>query len=159
MPVGTSCSSDRSACPNSSCSSKKWTSWTTRTGSTWSSPRPAACGPGTGATVRPCRPSRGGARMPLSSRSARRSIVSTSNGGAVVTSILTLLAALLGQPAPDPAIPNLTLPDVHRRPRALDGFKGAKAIVVVFVGAECPVANLYVPTLIDLHKEYAPRGV
>jgi peroxiredoxin len=76
-----------------------------------------------------------------------------------VTSTLTLLAALLGQPAPDAALPNLTLPDIHRRPRALDGFKGAKALVVVFVGTECPVANLYVPTLIDLHKEYAPKGV
>jgi peroxiredoxin len=77
--------------------------------------------------------------------------------------MLTLLAALLGQPASTPApgatVPNLTLPDVHRRPRSLDGFKVKKALVVVFVGTECPVANLYVPTLIDLHKEYAPQGV
>ncbi len=37
-------------------------------------------------------------------------------------------------------------------------YKDKKAIVVVFVGTECPLANLYVPTLIELHKEYADQG-
>src|SRR4051812_37871384 len=82
--------------------------------------------------------------------------------------MLTILAVALGQPAPGGAVippalgatvPNLTLPEVHRRPRSLDGFKDKKALVVVFIGTECPVANLYVPTLVDLHKEYAPKGV
>ena len=85
-----------------------------------------------------------------------------------MTPMLTLLAALLGQspagdgpvpPAPGATVPNLALPDVHRRPRSLDGFKDKKALVVVFVGTECPVANLYVPTLVELYKEYAPKGV
>src|SRR5262249_59221212 len=31
--------------------------------------------------------------------------------------------------------------------------------VVVFLGTECPLANLYVPTLTALHKDYAARGV
>ena len=35
----------------------------------------------------------------------------------------------------------------------------ATAFVVVFTGTECPVANLYVPALVDLHKEYAAKGV
>ena len=81
---------------------------------------------------------------------------------------LTLLAATLGQPAaekpvaapaPGAVVPKLSLPDIHRRPRALDRFKDAKALVVVFVGTECPVANLYVPTLVELHKDYAAKGV
>ncbi len=76
---------------------------------------------------------------------------------------LTLLMISLGQPAPGGApgavVPSLSLPDIHRRPRSLDGFKDKKAIVVVFIGTECPIANLYVPTLIKLHKEYAPKGV
>ncbi|MCI0740961.1 MAG: redoxin domain-containing protein [Gemmataceae bacterium] len=62
-------------------------------------------------------------------------------------------------PAPGAQVANITLPDIHRRPRSLDAFKDKKAFVVVFVGTECPLANLYVPTLIDLHKEYAPKGV
>jgi peroxiredoxin/mono/diheme cytochrome c family protein len=51
------------------------------------------------------------------------------------------------------------LKDIHRRPRSLEGFNDKKAFVVVFVGVECPLANLYFPTLIELHKEYADKGV
>jgi peroxiredoxin len=61
--------------------------------------------------------------------------------------------------APGATVPTFTLPDIHRRPRGLDSFKDRKAFVVVFVDTECPVANLYVPTLVELHKEYAERGV
>ena len=60
-------------------------------------------------------------------------------------------------PAPGAAVPDFTLKDVHRRPRALADYKGKKAVVVVFADTECPVANLYVPTLIELHKEYGDR--
>ena len=56
-------------------------------------------------------------------------------------------------------VPDFSLKDIHRRPRSLDGFKDKKAFVVVFVDTECPMANLYVPTLIELHKEYAGKGV
>jgi thiol-disulfide isomerase/thioredoxin/mono/diheme cytochrome c family protein len=35
----------------------------------------------------------------------------------------------------------------------------AKAAVVVFLGTECPVNNLYLPTLIELHARYGPKGV
>src|SRR5262249_48797866 len=48
---------------------------------------------------------------------------------------------------------------IHRRPRALDDYKDKKALVVVFVDTECPLANLYVPTLIELHTVYAAKGV
>jgi peroxiredoxin len=68
------------------------------------------------------------------------------------------LVALAAAPDAKP-VPSFTLPDQHRRPRAMDGFKDKKAFVVVFVGTECPLANLYAPTLAELHKEYAPRGV
>src|SRR5438093_1422250 len=56
-------------------------------------------------------------------------------------------------------VPNFMLKDIHRRPVTLDGFKDRKAFVVVFVGTECPLANLYVPTLVELHKDYAGQGV
>jgi peroxiredoxin len=62
-------------------------------------------------------------------------------------------------PAIGATVPSFTLSDIRRRPRALDGFKDKKAFVVVFIGTECPLANLYLPTLIDLHKEYASKGV
>ncbi len=78
---------------------------------------------------------------------------------AVVLAAPTQAADRAVPPALGATVPNFTLKDVHRRPRSLDGYKDSKAFVVVFVGTECPLANLYVPTLVDLHKEYAPRGV
>src|SRR5436305_1126554 len=79
----------------------------------------------------------------------------------VVIAALTLslaLAAPVNAPAPGATVPKLTLKDIHRRPRVLDGFKDRKALVIVFVGTECPLANLYIPTLIELHKEYARQA-
>jgi peroxiredoxin/mono/diheme cytochrome c family protein len=62
-------------------------------------------------------------------------------------------------PAVGAVVPDFNLKDIHRRPRSLGGFKDKKAFVVVFVDTECPLANLYVPTQIGLHKEYAGKGV
>lgn len=82
---------------------------------------------------------------------------------------LTLTLALAGasSEAPEKLVPpatgatvaTFTLKDMHRRPRALDGFKDRKAFVVAFVGTECSLTNLYVPTLVELHKEFADKGV
>src|SRR5262249_52016570 len=33
------------------------------------------------------------------------------------------------------------------------------AVVVLFVGTECPVNNAYAPRLRELHQQYSPRGV
>jgi hypothetical protein len=37
--------------------------------------------------------------------------------------------------------------------------KQARVVVVVFLGAECPINNLYLPTLSAMHETYGPRGV
>src|SRR5262249_27857840 len=85
------------------------------------------------------------------------------------SSLATLLAVAVGAaqpaagnlapPAPGAPVANFTLKDIHRRERSLDGFRDQKALVLAFVGTECPLANLYVPTLVALHKEYAGKGV
>ena len=41
---------------------------------------------------------------------------------------------------------------------AQDG-RDARVVVVLFLGTECPVNNLYLPTLVALQKEYASKGV
>ena len=56
-------------------------------------------------------------------------------------------------------VPDFSLKDIHRRPRSLADYKDKKAFVVVFVDTECPLANLYVPTEIELHRKYAGKGV
>ena len=51
------------------------------------------------------------------------------------------------------------LRDLRGGRRPLDGFTKNKAVVLVFLGTECPVSNLYLPGLIDLEKRYRPKGV
>jgi len=56
-------------------------------------------------------------------------------------------------------VPNCnSLRDVHGNRRALHDFKG-KALVVAFLGTECPISNLYLPELIALEKKYRGKGV
>jgi peroxiredoxin len=66
---------------------------------------------------------------------------------------------VLSPPAIGAKVADFTLPDIDNQPHSLRGYKDKKAIVVVFVGVECPIANLYLPTLAELHKKYAGKGV
>jgi len=55
---------------------------------------------------------------------------------------------------------NFTLKDVTTgRTLTLYGFQGRKGIVLVFLGNDCPVGNLYVPRLIELNHEFAKKNV
>src|SRR4051812_29444187 len=60
----------------------------------------------------------------------------------------------IGEKAPGGA-----LRDVRGNRRALHDFKGNKALVVAFVGTDCPVSNLYLPELIELEKKSRKKGV
>ncbi len=53
-----------------------------------------------------------------------------------------------------------TLTDPRDQTRIrLANLKDRKAIVVLFLGTECPINNAFLPRLAELHKEYGPRGV
>src|SRR6266542_3802730 len=56
-------------------------------------------------------------------------------------------------------VPNFSLKDTYGKAWSLAALKDSKAIVVVFLGTECPVNNAYLPILAELHKEYAAKGV
>lgn len=55
--------------------------------------------------------------------------------------------------------PNFVLQDAQGETHALADFRDKKAVVLVFLGTECPVANLYVPDLVALQEKYADQGV
>jgi peroxiredoxin/mono/diheme cytochrome c family protein len=55
--------------------------------------------------------------------------------------------------------PNFVLQDAQGETHALADFRDKKAVVLVFLGTECPVANLYVPDLVALQEKYAEQGV
>jgi peroxiredoxin len=73
--------------------------------------------------------------------------------------------AVAGGPAPQEASPlgrkieDFTLPDWHGRPRALSEWADEKAIVIVFLGTDCPLCKLYGPRLAELAEEFGPPGV
>ncbi len=82
---------------------------------------------------------------------------------------LFLFAVLVGSAfraetaAPAEAAPRVaafTLTDVLTdKPVSLGDFKAKKAVVVAFIGTECPITNAYMPRLAELAKAYADKGV
>jgi peroxiredoxin len=78
---------------------------------------------------------------------------------------LTSVLCLSARPGDPPAssrvgakIADFRLKDSRGQAVALGDQKG-KAVVVVFTGTQCPLANLYLPRLAELHKEFSPQGV
>jgi hypothetical protein len=51
-----------------------------------------------------------------------------------------------------------SLRDMLGNARPLSDFEG-KAFVLAFVGVDCPLANLYVPRLVEMHETYSDRNV
>src|SRR5207302_9727303 len=60
---------------------------------------------------------------------------------------------------PGKQIDNFTLKDGTGKSWSLHDFKDKKAVVVVFIGTECPINNAYLPRLVELHKAYAAKDV
>src|SRR5262245_32747063 len=52
-----------------------------------------------------------------------------------------------------------TLADAAGKPWSLAAVKDPRAVVVVFLSFDCPVSTSYSPTLAELHKAYAGKGV
>ena len=52
-----------------------------------------------------------------------------------------------------------SLRDLRGNRRALHDFKDHRALVLVFLGADCPISNLYVPELLDMEKKYRTKEV
>ncbi len=57
-------------------------------------------------------------------------------------------------------VPNShSLRDLRGNSRQLHDFGGHKAIVLVFVGTECPISKLYIPSVLELEKRYRDKKV
>jgi peroxiredoxin len=52
-----------------------------------------------------------------------------------------------------------TLNDSNGKSVSLSALREKKALVVVFIGTECPLSNLYMVRLAELAREFRPRGV
>lgn len=71
----------------------------------------------------------------------------------VILSLALSVGVMLGADSP---LPLKDLEGVVHRPFEK---KGTKAVVVVFVSTDCPIANYYQPTLQRLQKEFGSKGV
>ncbi len=73
------------------------------------------------------------------------------------------LGAIPDAPAatqPGAKVPNSnSLRDLRGNKRALHGFQGHEAVVLAFLGTDCPISNLYLPSLLDTEKKYRAKGV
>jgi peroxiredoxin len=56
-------------------------------------------------------------------------------------------------------IDRFALKDSTGKLLSLTDFKDRKAVVVLFVGTQCPINNAFMPRLVELHKTYTPKGV
>jgi peroxiredoxin len=57
------------------------------------------------------------------------------------------------------SVAGIRLTDTAGKTWSLDEPKDAKAVVVVFLGTQCPINNAYIPRLGELHAAYSPKGV
>jgi acetyl esterase/lipase len=72
---------------------------------------------------------------------------------------LPALAADKAAAIGDRVVNSNSLRDLRGNRRALHDFKDHKAVVLVFLGADCPISNLYLPGLIELEKNYRSKDV
>lgn len=56
-------------------------------------------------------------------------------------------------------VDDFTLEDTQGRKHTLYEHKDARAVVLVFLGVECPMANRYTARLIELHRSYGAKGI
>jgi peroxiredoxin len=86
----------------------------------------------------------------------------------LLLAVLTVLAVLLverGRERPPtrdlaPPVADFTLPDATTgQSVSLSDFRGSRAVVLVFLGIDCPVAELYSPRLAALDASLRGRGV
>jgi mono/diheme cytochrome c family protein len=84
-------------------------------------------------------------------------------GGLLLGLVFTPGLSAAEQPKPaslgDKVPRTSSLRDLRGNRRPLHDFKGNKALVLAFLGTECPISNLYAPELIKLEKQYHSQQV
>jgi peroxiredoxin len=83
-----------------------------------------------------------------------------------IGTLLAFAALAVAGRASDPVPPaigakvaNFTAKGLDGRSMSLSDFASKKAVVVVVIGTECPVSNLHIVTLAEMHNKYADKGV
>lgn len=67
--------------------------------------------------------------------------------------------ALAAPVEPGAAVEDITLSDIYGKEHRLGDYADKKAVVLAFLGTECPLARLYAPRLAKLAQKYQGEGV
>ena len=54
---------------------------------------------------------------------------------------------------------DFTLEDYNGAKHSLTDYKSSKVIVLMFIATQCPVSNGYNTRMVELYKDYSPKGV
>lgn len=78
--------------------------------------------------------------------------------------LMGMVAVAVGSdiPAPPPigaTIEDFTLPDANGKEQSLNGLKGKKGTVIIFVAVQCPVSNAYNERMEKLAQDYKAQGI
>src|SRR5947208_1853729 len=78
----------------------------------------------------------------------------------IFLALILLSAPMIAVRADDSpkVIADFAVPDVAGRAFSLSQLKNKKAIVVLFLGTECPINQYFMPRLAELHAEFAGQG-
>jgi hypothetical protein len=76
-----------------------------------------------------------------------------------VVVVFTNMAARPKKPAVGTQVEKIAFKDIHFLPRTLEDFGQAKAYVLAFTTAECPIVQRYMPRLKELSLLYRDKGV
>ena len=77
-----------------------------------------------------------------------------------LSALVAVAIGCTGAP-PSPTPPDARPPLIDLDGKTLNPFTqpGAKAVALIFVLPDCPIANSYLPAINRLHAEFAPQGV
>ncbi|MFN5230353.1 MAG: redoxin domain-containing protein, partial [Planctomycetota bacterium] len=56
-------------------------------------------------------------------------------------------------------VPDFEFSDIEGVPKKLHGDSNNELTVIAFTSTSCPISKKYLPTLVELHREYTSRGV
>src|SRR5580704_16836200 len=73
--------------------------------------------------------------------------------------LLLVAAASVHANPPGDTVVKFKLNTIDGKAWSLDDCKDKKAVVVLFVGTQCPINNAYMPKLVEMAKEYRDKGV
>lgn len=77
----------------------------------------------------------------------------------VVISCIALALGFMAKSGNATKVENFTLEDYNGVKHSLADYKDSKAVVLMFIGTQCPVSNSYNDRMNSLYADYASKGI